>query len=361
MKKLYLFLVMGAVAWGCGDKDRFMVTSIQTTPILDSKLKILIKDNTLQNVRLDSTAGIRGFSDKNYFETADQFLNFSNTGVSVPKTKLTPFNFNKNLVTFATGTSAAPVISYSLDYGKTWAAVAPKTYTPAISTTGFYSTELVYTAFIDSNNIMLAYQQKSNTDADSRQFYKLNIATNAAKRVIWYDDAFQPLNMQFVNNKTGWMLLYKNSTYSTYISKTTDTGRTWTEPVAIANRVINGLQVGTKGNIAAIEEAGNVYISPDSGATWKKPSADLKLTHAFMVNKSVIYGVTTESLLKSTDTGVTWNTVSDNMYEYLNMKKIHFQDEQNGIMYGDQKLYITADGGVNWKVLLFPYPYMLAD
>jgi photosystem II stability/assembly factor-like uncharacterized protein len=43
------------------------------------------------------------------------------------------------------------------------------------------------------------------------------------------------------------------------------------------------------------------------------------------------------------------------------MKKIHFQDEQNGVMYGDQKLYITADGGVTWKVLLFPYPYMLAD
>ena len=80
-----------------------------------------------------------------------------------------------------------------------------------------------------------------------------------------------------------------------------------------------------------------------------------------MVNKAVIYGVTTESLVKSTDTGVTWNTVSDNFYEYLNMKKLHFQDEQNGIMYGDQKLYVTADGGVTWKVLLFPYPYMLAD
>src|SRR4051812_6042426 len=180
MKKLYFLLVMGAVAWGCGDKDRFMVTSIQTTPILDSKLKVLIKDNTLQNVRLDSTVGIRGFSDKNYFTTADLFVNFSNSGISFPKTKLTPFNYSRNFVVVATGTSAAPVISYSLDYGKTWAAVAPKTFSPAISTTGFYSTELVSAAFIDSNNIMLAYQQKSNTDADSRQFYKFNITTTAA-------------------------------------------------------------------------------------------------------------------------------------------------------------------------------------
>jgi len=314
MKKLYFFLVMGAVAWGCGDKDRFMVSGIPTTPILDSKLKVIIKDNSLVNVRLDSTVGIRGITDKNYFETADQFLNFSNSGISFAKPRLTPISYSKNFVVYASGTTAAPVINYSIDYGKTWSSVAPKTFTPAISTTGYYSTELVCTAFIDSNNIMLAYQQKSNTDADSRQFYKFNIATTAAKRVTYMDDAFQPLNMQFVNYKTGWMLLYKNSAYSTYISKTTDTGRTWTEPVAIDKRVINGLQVGTKGSIAAIEDAGNVYISPDSGVTWKKPAADLKLTHAYMVNKAVVYGVTTESLVKSTDTGVTWNTVSDNMY-----------------------------------------------
>ncbi len=361
MKNLYLLLVMGAVAWGCGDKDRFMVSSIPTTPILDSKLKVIIKDNSLINARLDSTAGIRAFTDKNYFETADQFQNFSYGGIAVPKNRLTPFNYNKNFVVYASGTSASPVINYSLDYGKTWAAVAPKTYSPAISTTGFYSTELVCAAFIDSNNIMLAYQQKSTTEADSRQFYKFNIAATAAKRVIWYDDAFQPVNMQFINNKTGWMLLYKNSEFSTYISKTTDTGRTWSPPVAIAKSVINNLQVGTKGNVAALEDAGNVYISPDSGVTWKKPATDLKLAHAYMVSKSVVYGVTSQGVVKSTDTGVTWNTVSDNMSEYINMKKLHFQDEQNGIMYGDQKLYITADGGVNWKVLLYPYPYMLAD
>ncbi|OQP38817.1 hypothetical protein A4H97_19070 [Niastella yeongjuensis] len=361
MKKLYFLLVMGAVAWGCGDKDRFMVSGIPTTPILDSKLKILIKDNSLINVRLDSIVGIRGFSDKNYFETADQFVNFSNAGISLPKPKLTPYSYSRSFVVYASGTSAAPVINYSLDYGKTWASVAPKTFAPVISTTGFYSTELVCTAFIDSNNVMLSYQQKSNTEADSRQYYQLNLNTATASRVIWYDDAFQPLNMQFVNNKTGWMLLYKNSAFSTFITKTRDTGRTWSEPVAIDKRVINGLQIGKKGNIAAIEDAGNVYISTDSGATWKKPAADLKLASAYMVNPATVYGVSSTGVMKSTDTGVTWNTVSDNMTEYLNMKKIHFQDEQNGIMYGDQKLYITADGGVNWKVLLYPYPYMLVD
>jgi photosystem II stability/assembly factor-like uncharacterized protein len=100
-------------------------------------------------------------------------------------------------------------------------------------------------------------------------------------------------------------------------------------------------------------------MSPDSGVTWKKPSADLKLTCAHMVNKAVIFGIDGETLVKSTDTGVTWNTVSSTGYEYINMKKLHFQDDQNGVMYADQKLYITADGGVTWKVLLYPYTYII--
>lgn len=359
MKQLYFFLVMGAVAWGCGDKDRFMESKLPVTPVLNSNLKVIIKENTLLNVRLDSNAGIRGITDKNYFATADQFQNFSYNSIAVPGDQISPYNYNKNFVVVASGTPTAPVVNYSLDYGKTWTSVAPKIFTPVLSTAGYYSTELVCATFIDSNNIMLAYQQKSNADADSRKFYKLDLTTTEAKRVSYFDDAFQPVNMQFLNDSTGWMLVYKNSAYSTFISKTQDTGRTWSEPVAIDNRVINGLQIGTKGNVLASEDFGNAYVSTDSGKTWKKPAADLKLTYAHMVNQSVIYGVTKESLMKSTDTGVTWNTVSNEGYEYLNMKKIHFQDEQNGLMYGDQKLYITADGGVSWKVLLYPYPYIL--
>jgi hypothetical protein len=359
MKKLYFFLVMGAVAWGCGDKDRFMVSGIPTTPVLNANLKVIIKDNTLQNVRLDSTAGIRGFTDKNSFQTADQFTNFSYAGISFPNKAITPINYSRNFVAVASGSATAPVLSYSLDYGKTWATVAPKTFSPILNTTKYYSTDLVCATFIDSNNVMLSYQQKSNADADSRQFYKLNLTTLDAKRIVYFDDAYQPLNMQFMNDSIGWMLLYKNSAYSTFISKTKDTGRTWSDPVAIASRVINGLQVGKKGNVCAIENFGNAYMSTDSGKTWKAPSSDLKLTHAFMVNQNVIYGVTTGSLVKSTDTGVTWNTVSSDGYEYINMKKLHFQDEQNGLMYGDQKLYITADGGVSWKTLLYPYPYIM--
>ena len=358
MKKLSFLFIMGVVAWGCGDKDVFLVSGIPTEPIINANVGVLIKDNSLINVRLDSTSGIRGISARYAFQTTDLFTNFTYNGYSLPNVKLTPFSYSGSTVVVASGTSLNPALHFSLDYGNKWTTLVPDSLSPAINTTGFYSTELVYASFIDSNNLMLAYQQKAYATADSRKFYKLNLTSKVAKRVSYFDDAYQPVNIKFTDNKTGWMLLYKNSSFSTFMSKTLDTGRTWSEPKVIANRVITGLQAGTKGNMLAIEDFGNAYMSADSGITWKKPSADLKLSHAYMVNKSVVYGVTSEMLVKSTDTGVTWNTVSSEGYQYINMKKLHFQDEQNGLMYGDQILYLTADGGVTWKTLLYPYKYI---
>jgi hypothetical protein len=349
---------MGAVAWGCGDKDKYLFTQIPTTPVLNADTKVLIKDNSLLYVRLETGNIIRGITNKNAFATTDQFKSFTYTGYSLPG-KITPYNYDKNNIVMASGTHLAPIVNYSQDYGNTWATVVPASFSPVISTAGFYSTELVCVSYIDSNNVMMAYQQKAYTTADSRKFYKLDLTTKIATRVSYFDDAFQPITIKFTDKKTGWMLLYKNSAYSTYMSKTLDTGRTWSTPRVIDNRYIAGLQTGTKGNMLAIEDYGNVYMSPDSGVTWKKPATALKLTSATMVNQALVYGITEESLVKSTDTGVTWNTVSSTGYEYLNMKKLHFPDDQNGVMFGDQKLYITADGGVTWSVLLYPYPYIL--
>lgn len=359
MKKLYFLFLMGAVAWGCGDKDRFMMSSIPTEPVINPNIKALIKDNSLVDVRLDSNAGIRGITTNSYFQTTDQFRNFTAGPYSLPNTKITPFSYNGNTIVVASGTALNPVIHYSKDYGTTWTTVVPSAFSPAINTAGFYSTELVYASYINNNYMMLSYQQKAQTTADSRKFYKLDLTTLEAVRISYFDDAFQPMNLKFADDSTGYMLLYKNSSYSTFISKTRDTGRTWSEPKAIDKRVITGLQLGTKGNICAIEDFGNVYVSPDSGKTWKKPAADLKLTFAHMISQHEIYGLTKESLVKSTDTGVTWNTVSSEGYEYINMKKLHFQDSQNGVMYGDQKLFLTADGGVTWKTLLYPYSYVV--
>lgn len=364
MKKLYYLFLVSAVAFGCGDKDRFLITQIPTEPAINADVKLLIKDNSLATARLDSGNIIRGLTTNKFFSTTDNFKSFVHNAYDVAGTKLTSFNTSRNGIVIASGTAIAPIVYYSIDFGSSWNSLtlSATSFSPAISTSGFNTTELVDASYIDSNYIMLTYQQKSTSNADSRKFYKLNLTTKVATRVSYFDDAYYPANVKFVDKKTGYVLMYKNSKYSSYISKTLDTGRTWSEPVLIVDRVLSELQTGVKGNLCALENFGNAYISADSGVTWKKPASDLKLTAAHMISQNIVYGVTQEKLVKSTDTGVTWNTVENTVsYEYINMKKLHFQDDQNGIMYGGQKLYITADGGATWKVLLYPYEYVISD
>lgn len=364
MKKLYFLFLVSAVAFGCGDKDRFLVTQIPTEPAINAEVKLLIKDNSLTTARLDTGNIIRGLTTNNFFRTTDDFKSFTHNAYDVAGTKLTGFSTSRNGIVVAAGTALAPIVYYSNDFGASWNSLAltAASFSPAISTSGFNTTELVDIAYIDSNYLMLTYQQKATSTADSRKFYKLNLTSKIATRVSYFDDQYYPVNVKFVDKKTGYVLMYRNSTASSYVSKTLDTGRTWSVPVAISKRVLSSLQTGVKGNLCALEDFGNAYISTDSGATWKTPSIEQQLTSAYMVGQNIVYGVTKESLVKSTDTGVTWNTVVNTAsYEYLNMKKLHFQDDLNGIMYGGQKLYITADGGVTWKVLLYPYPYVISD
>ena len=299
MKKLYILLLTGAVAWGCGDKDRYLVTQIPTEPAINADVKVLIKDNSLYTVRLENGGVIRGLTSNNFFTTSDEFKSFSFNGYSVPNNRLTPYSYDSNAVVVAAGTALAPVIYFSIDFGNNWNTVAltSGSFSPAINTSGFNTTELVDVSYIDTNYIMLTYQQKAVTAADSRKFYKLDLTSKIATRVSYFDDAYYPVNVKFVDDKTGYVLLYKNSAYSSFISKTLDTGRTWSEPIAITNRVLSGLQTGVKGNLCATEDFGNAYISTDSGATWKQPATDLKLTAAHMVNLNTIYGFTNDNLV----------------------------------------------------------------
>lgn len=122
---------------------------------------------------------------------------------------------------------------------------------------------------------------------------------------------------------------------------------------------MSNLQVDANGVLSASYTSGNAAFSSDSGATWKKPAGGIRFTCVHRVNANVAYGISDSDLKKTTDGGLTWEDVPNSGYEFVNMKNIYFQNEDNGIMYADQKLYITADGGKTWKTLLYPYSYII--
>ncbi|HEY1200832.1 MAG TPA: hypothetical protein VGE79_07620, partial [Niastella sp.] len=79
MKKLYYLFLVSAVAFGCGDKDRFLITQIPTEPAINADVKLLIKDNSLATARLDSGNIIRGLTTTKFFSTTDDFKTFTHS------------------------------------------------------------------------------------------------------------------------------------------------------------------------------------------------------------------------------------------------------------------------------------------
>lgn len=358
MRKPYYLLICIAIAFGCGDKDKFLFSQAETELVVNPETKVLVKGNTLVYSRLDSGNIIHGISNNIVFNTSDQFKTFDYKGSTLP-TNITPFVIDKNIVITASGDVMAPVIQYSVDYGSTWTSFTP-TLTPALSATGYYSTELVSINYIDDQTIAMIYSQKSVSSADKRILYRVNIGSQQGISVSSFSDAWIPAAMKFANIETGWMLMYNSGAYgTTYISKTADSGKTWTAPKVIDKNIMSNLQLSGNGVISASYPSGNAAFSSDSGTTWKKPTGGIRFTCVHRVNANVAYGISDSDLKKSTDGGQTWEDVPNSGYEFVNMKNIYFQDEDNGIMYADQKMYITADGGKTWKTLLYPYSYIM--
>jgi hypothetical protein len=359
MKKSYLLFIYAAIAFGCGDKSKYLLNQVPIEPVLNPDTKTLIKDDAISYARLETGNIIRGITNKNYFTTTNGFQDFQYSGYTLPAATITPFNIEKNAFVITSGSAQAPVINYSEDYGKTWGAVAP-VLTPAITVTDYYITNLMWVSFIDKENIILLYHQKTYTTGDVRKIYRVNATTGRGTLIASFWDANQPVCARFVNAKTGWMLLYRGTEAKTYITKTMDSGVTWSKLVLVDSKKITNLQTSDKGKLLVYEPYGTATFSTDSGLTWKKPATEINFTHIQMLNPAVSFALANNGLMKSVDSGTTWNTISDgSSYEFSNMKKIHFQDEQNGLMYADKKMYITADGGVSWKTLLYPYPYIV--
>jgi len=358
MKKTYFLLIAAAAVFGCGKKDKFMYGQIATQAIMNPDLKSILKDNIILNANLDSSGVIHGVTDKNAFSTSTQFQTFDHSAYSISGT-LAPYNYDKNTVIVATGTVLNPIVHYSQDYGFTWDSLAP-VLTPALNTGGYYETDLnVY--YINKQNFAMVYVLKSATNIHKKLIYKVNIATRQGTLVNAWQDYYIPMSVKFTNDTIAYMLIYRSSVNGTYISKTTNGGSLWSAPLYLDTKNLSVMQVADNRNICIYEPNSYATYSTDSGAHWRQSSYSVNFNMLHMVSPSLSFALTSNGLIKSSDTGKTWTAVQGAGTEFANMKHIYFNSDQKGLIYTDQTMYMTSDGGATWKTLLYPYPYITSN
>lgn len=191
----------------------------------------------------------------------------------------------------------------------------------------------------------------------------------------------------YSDNKTIFALTIGNS-----IARTTDGGNNWSQSIFQNGTSYKSNLISIKGdtnNLIVVESYGpGVFLSNDYGVTWKKITSNTthKITFGAMIidstilistelglfssplnnidwikrsnynrvmhfyeSNSIIYGVANKnSLVQSTDRGITWNTkVTHPAFKDLNSGKVK---GDSIVLASDDNLYLSKNGGFSWKI-----------
>ena len=150
--------------------------------------------------------------------------------------------------------------------------------------------------------------------------------------------------------------------------KSTDAGKTWKNithnpgfPTGILGKIGVSVSPADSNVVYAIAQAkeGGVFRSDDAGASWKRVNAEMKLRQrafyytaifADPVHKKIAYAPNVDAMYKTTDSGVTWKSIStteahgDHHIIWVNPNNTNILLEGN-----DGGAFVSVDGGDTWS------------
>jgi photosystem II stability/assembly factor-like uncharacterized protein len=137
--------------------------------------------------------------------------------------------------------------------------------------------------------------------------------------------------------------------------RSTNAGNNWSNVVSNTGQTMLDIQFYDNNYGAAVGYAGEMIYTTDGGNNWavKLMGTPGSITGVWMLSPDTIWTCGLEGkIYKTTNAGQSF-TFSTNGLNDLNA--IFFTDHTNGYLAGNQKIYHTSNGGVNWDEML-PYP-----
>lgn len=179
--------------------------------------------------------------------------------------------------------------------------------------------------------------------------------------------------IDFQNYNEGWVCTQSLSDRNNIIYRTKDGGKTW-EGIEIENT--KGTRIGDSVDIRDLffidEQRGwladrhSLRRTDDGGTTWQVqtiPGKGITINSICFLSGNEGWAAGNEDkpsvtkkefsaiLLHSSDSGNTWQSVPVEGND-LGYDKVYFADPQNGWLVGGDKIYRTANGGQDWKIVL---------
>jgi hypothetical protein len=303
-----------------------------------------------------------------YFKTSDDFKNIKNIAMPTGMTDVGTIHKSGNTIIASNLNVYSDKIKYiiSQDNGDSWSEL--------LTFTNGFGEYFLTTEFINVNEGWLfKYRDWKYTDIYKivgSSFTKMSSITGYCVK-----------DFEFISSASGYAIANKSDNVSpstgpgTYFFKTTDGGATWQSPIVI-DALATPVEIFAfpSGRIIAIVFTSTLskricYISNDDGATWTQQTLAIEgilfdmqfVTPSLGFLKTAAYGdLYSGPVYKTVDEGKTWTKLSE---QNVIGTTIKFYNESIGysqhVRYEEgQFLYVTRDGGLSWKEVLYPYSYM---
>jgi photosystem II stability/assembly factor-like uncharacterized protein len=185
--------------------------------------------------------------------------------------------------------------------------------------------------------------------------------------------ALNLVSVYFINDRVGYAsgeglnCPWHNCSKGSFLFKTTDCGETWTKLLFPEYYRILSLKffdeshavaiIFTEGQLDSLKA--NVATSSDGGTIWKMADLDLKpgVERLFFSDDLIFIQGRRQQLYKSSDHGVTWDTINAPVIQNNSIRYFYFINEKIGFADVMTGVYKTKDGGSTWSEVQLPFPY----
>ncbi len=190
------------------------------------------------------------------------------------------------------------------------------------------------------------------------------------KKVLSTEPGVMGIQLQFVDQNNGWVLLFNFSTNTPMFLRTTDGGNNWTP---FDGRGIfyfvdpnNGWAYFGSGD-GGMEPPMNIFKTTNGGLNWEflyednTPGSFNAMMFTDLNNGWIVGG--SGKVLKTTDGGSNWTFVTNTGLNPLESCKTVFALDENNVWipskFNDSQhtpyLVVTTDGGANWETQTIPF------
>ncbi|WP_028296824.1 WD40/YVTN/BNR-like repeat-containing protein [Olivibacter sitiensis] len=334
----------------CVNKEDTLLDLFPNETVVNPKVGMLIDGNYLEHATMVGENEVKGFSRLNFFETPDVFAEIIQTSSRPNPSLVANIIYQNAAYTFFTEPYYLR-FGISDNYGRSWESYVldVASPTPQDHIAGIYG--------MNGHKQVLVLASQLRSGGMGAYLYSYDQEARAGS-VKYSFGAYTASSLCFVTDDVGWALLKSVAGDKLYISRTDDGGYQWTSPLEIGNMVAPDMVASTPMHLLVYDSQGRVssLASTDGGYTF---ATGPRFSDVQFASEEKLYAINGALFYESEDAGLTWHVSSPTIYgQSVFGNRLSFFDENHGIVYAQDRLFSTADGGRTWDIAIFPYDYV---